>query len=61
MVSLRLPETAPTDLQERLYAEYRIEIPTVEDGADRFIRASFQGYNDERDLDRLRNALAELL
>jgi isopenicillin-N epimerase len=61
MVSLRLPETAPTDLQERLYAEYLIEIPTVEDGDDRFIRASFQGYNDERDLDRLRAALAALL
>jgi isopenicillin-N epimerase len=61
MISLRLPETAPTDLQERLYAEHRIEIPTFEDGADRFLRASFQGYNDEGDLDRLRNALAELL
>jgi selenocysteine lyase/cysteine desulfurase len=27
----------------------------------RLIRASFQGYNDESDLERLRGALAELL
>ena len=35
----------------------RIEIP-VEDG---IIRASFQGYNDESDLDALASALADLL
>ena len=61
MVTLRLPATAPADLQQRLYDEYRIEIPVFERGDDRFIRASFQGYNDEADLDRLRDALAELL
>jgi isopenicillin-N epimerase len=61
MVTLRLPASAPANLQERLYDEYRIEIPVFERGDDRFIRASFQGYNDESDLDRLRGALAELL
>jgi isopenicillin-N epimerase len=61
MVTLRLPDTAPADLQQRLYDEYRIEIPVVEHGEERLIRASFQGYNDEADLDRLRVALAELL
>jgi isopenicillin-N epimerase len=60
MISLRLPEQAPADLQERLYAEHRIEIPTFEHGAGRLIRASFQGYNDAGDLDRLRTALAAL-
>jgi isopenicillin-N epimerase len=61
MVTLRLPAGAPDDLQERLYDEYRIEIPVFERGDDRFIRASFQGYNDEADLDRLRVALHELI
>jgi isopenicillin-N epimerase len=61
MVTLRLPNGAATDLQERLYDEYRIEIPVFERGEERFIRASFQGYNDETDLDRLRDALAALL
>jgi selenocysteine lyase/cysteine desulfurase len=60
MVTLRLPATAPADLQQRLYDEYRIEIPVFERGDDRFIRASFPGYNDEAHQDRLRHALAEL-
>jgi isopenicillin-N epimerase len=60
MVTLRLPESARPDLQERLYDEHRIEIPVFEH-ADRFIRPSFQGYNDAGDLERLRNALGALL
>jgi selenocysteine lyase/cysteine desulfurase len=61
MVSLRVPESAPDDLQERLYEEHRIEIPTFEHDGRRLIRASFQGYNDAGDLDRLEAALSELL
>jgi selenocysteine lyase/cysteine desulfurase len=30
-------------------------------GSPRLIRASFQGYNDEEDLERLKAALGELL
>jgi len=61
MVTLRLPPHAPEDLQERLYDDLRIEIPVSRHGADRFIRASFQGYNDAGDLERLKTALDELL
>jgi isopenicillin-N epimerase len=61
MVALRLPEDAPADLKERLYDEYRIEIPVSDKNGLNLIRASFQGYNDERDLERLRAALDELL
>ena len=61
MVTLRLPPDAPEDLQERLYDDHRIEIPVSEHGSDRFIRASFQGYNDEVDLERLKTALDQLL
>jgi isopenicillin-N epimerase len=61
MVPLRLPGDAPADLQERLYDDHRIEIPVVQHGADRFIRASFQGYTDAGDLERLKTALDELL
>jgi isopenicillin-N epimerase len=61
MVTLRLPADAPADLQERLYDDFRIEIPVSEHSGERFIRASFQGYNDAADLERLRNALAQLL
>jgi len=61
MVTLRLPNDAPDDLQERLYDDFRIEIPVSEHGEDRFIRASFQGYNDDADLQRLKTALEQLL
>jgi isopenicillin-N epimerase len=61
MVTLRLPSDVRPDLQERLYDDHRIEIPVTERGEERFIRASFQGYNDDEDLRRLQNALAALL
>jgi isopenicillin-N epimerase len=61
MVSLQLPDGAPADLQERLFDEHRIEIPVMDRESPRLIRASFQGYNDEGDLERLRAALASLL
>jgi isopenicillin-N epimerase len=59
MVTMRLPPEAPDDLQERLYDDYRIEIPVSDDSG--LIRASFQGYNDERDLAALAHALGEVL
>ena len=61
MVTLRLPDDAPEDLQERLYDEHRIEIPVFERDSARYIRASFQGYNDDGDFERLREALGALL
>lgn len=61
MVTLRVPDDAPKDLQERLYDEYRIEIPVFERREERFIRPSFQGYNDAADLERLKSALDDLL
>jgi len=51
----------PSDLQERLFDEHHIEIPVIDRRSPRLIRASFQGYNDEADLERLRAALEELL
>jgi isopenicillin-N epimerase len=61
MIALRLPDDAPADLQKRLYDEHRIEIPAFERGGLRLLRASFHGYNDAVDLERLRAALSELL
>jgi isopenicillin-N epimerase len=61
MVALLLPAGTPEELQQRLYDEYRVEIPVSAHGGRHLIRASFQGYNDEGDLARLREALAALL
>jgi isopenicillin-N epimerase len=61
MLALRLPAEARPDLQQRLYDDHLIEIPVTDRGDERFVRPSFQGYNDDADLERLRGALAELL
>jgi isopenicillin-N epimerase len=61
MVSLWLPDDAPSDLQERLFDEYRIEIPVFEKERPRLIRASFQGYNGPEDVEAVRAALERLL
>jgi isopenicillin-N epimerase len=61
MVAAELPECDVADLKARLYDRHRVEVP-VQRWHDRpLVRASFQGYNDERDLDALVDALrAEL-
>ena len=59
MVAMRLPPGAPADLQQRLYDDYRIEIPVSDDA--RLIRASIQGYNGPDDVDALKSALEALL
>jgi hypothetical protein len=61
MVTLRLPQSAPENLQEGLWDDYRVEVPVFEREDGRFIRPSFQGYNDDGDLERLKTALHELL
>ena len=62
MVSTPLPGSVGADaLKARLYDEFRIEIPAPKHGDERFLRASFQGYNDEDDLDALVAALELLL
>ena len=62
MVSAPLPAGLDADaLKARLYEEFRIEIPVPRRGDERFLRASFQGYNDEDDLEALVAALELLL
>lgn len=57
MVAAELPDCDVADLKTRLYDRHRVEVP-VQRWHDRpLLRASFQGYNDERDLDALCEAL----
>jgi isopenicillin-N epimerase len=61
MVTVPLPSDCDTDaLKRRLYDEYRIEIP-VGRGHAPAIRVSVQGYNTRADIDRLLEAMRELL
>lgn len=47
--------------QRKLYDEYRIEIPVINWHGNKLIRASVQGYNSKRDIDRLIDALKKIL
>ena len=49
------------DLKNRLYEEYRIEVPVLEWNGNKLIRVSVQGYNARQDLNRLHEALSRLL
>jgi isopenicillin-N epimerase len=48
-------------LKDRLYTEYKIEIPCLEWNGDNFIRLSIQGYNTDAEIDLLIFALSKLL
>jgi isopenicillin-N epimerase len=48
-------------LKERLYDDYKIEIPLMDWNGNKLIRISVQGYNTKRDVDKLVNALSVLL
>jgi isopenicillin-N epimerase len=61
MTSALLPPCDGKQLQRRLYDEHRVEVPVYEWNGQALLRASFQGYNGEDDLERLLAALARLL
>jgi isopenicillin-N epimerase len=49
------------ELKRRLYDTYQVEVPVFNWNGHCILRASFQAYNDEHDLDRLLTALSTLL
>jgi len=62
LFTARLPATADlTGLKQRLYDDYRIEVPLISWNGQKFIRVSFQAYNDSADADALLEALTRLL
>ena len=62
MVTLRHPAEVDHELlKERLYNEYKIEILSHLWQEQPFIRLSFQAYNDASDLDKLVEALKEII
>jgi len=61
MVAVRLPPCEPDELGARLYGGRRIEVLCQAWRGEPSLRVSFQGYNDESDLEALLDALPELL
>jgi selenocysteine lyase/cysteine desulfurase len=49
----------PLALKTRLYDDFRVELPHVTWNGGSYLRASFNAYNDEGDVERLVEALGE--
>jgi isopenicillin-N epimerase len=61
MAAAPLPPCDPEEVKRRLYEEHRVEVPVWDWGGRPLVRVSFQGYNDEADLDALLAALEAVL
>ena len=62
MTAFFLPEEIDGHLlQQRLFDEYKVEIPVVDWNGRQTIRLSVQGYNTENDLERLYDGIARVL
>jgi selenocysteine lyase/cysteine desulfurase len=61
MIAFRMPPCEAEQVTLRLAHEHRIEVLAQTWRGQPTLRLSFQGYNDERDLDALAGALATLL
>jgi isopenicillin-N epimerase len=59
--SIPLPPGDEKALKARLYEEYGVEVPIVSWEGQRFVRVSAQGYTTRADIERLTDALAEIL
>lgn len=61
MAAIRLPPVDVSSLKERLYNDYRVEVPLFKWNDQPFMRVSFQGYNSRTDADALVDALKHLM
>lgn len=62
MAAAPLPaDIAVLPLKDRLYDEFRIEVPLVEWNGNKLVRISVQGYNTKRDVNKLIDALTVIL
>jgi isopenicillin-N epimerase len=61
MCTVRLPRVDAAEVGRRLFEEHRIEILAKEWRGEPTLRVCFQGYNDEADLEALKEALPRAL
>ncbi len=61
MCSIPVTTSQPEKLQRVLFDKYRIEVPVMKQGDLTFIRYSIQAFNSQEDLDKLYNALTEII
>ena len=60
MVSHPLPVNAPLEIKDILMEKNKVEIPIFEWNGNRYIRSSFQVYNEKKDIDSLISALGSI-
>jgi isopenicillin-N epimerase len=61
MLSLQIYTDAPEKLQQTLFSDFHIEIPVMKHGNRVTIRFSINAFNSQQDLDRLYDALGEII
>jgi isopenicillin-N epimerase len=62
MAVARLPKIDDlSGFKDRLYSDFRVEIPCIQWQDQQFIRISIQGYNTQNDIDCLIEALRTLI
>jgi len=61
MCSMLINTAEPEKLQRLLFEKYKIEIPVSRQDDRKFIRYSIQAFNSQEDLDKLYDALTEII
>lgn len=61
MASVPINVTNAAELKELLYSKYKIQIPIMPLNGNFYIRYSINAYNSQEDLDKLYNALEEII
>lgn len=61
MCSMQIKTSSPEQLQRLLFEKYKIEIPVNRQDGKIFLRYSINAFNDQKDLDKLYDALNEII
>ncbi|MGV3697318.1 aminotransferase class V-fold PLP-dependent enzyme [Flavobacterium sp.] len=61
MASVPINTTNPTELKSLLYDKYKIQVPVMPLNGNFYIRYSVNAYNSQEDLDKLYQALEEII
>lgn len=61
MFSIPILTSEPEKLQRHLFVNYKIEIPVMRHDNNTYLRYSINAFNSQEDLDRLYNALKEII
>ncbi|MEO5947519.1 MAG: aminotransferase class V-fold PLP-dependent enzyme, partial [Chitinophagaceae bacterium] len=61
MFSIPISTPEPEKLQRHLFVKYKVEIPVMRHGEKTYLRYSINAFNTQNDLDRLFDALKEII